>query len=328
MAATSARGLTKLSFRRDVRLFLGALVGFLAVLVVLLLLLLQSFLSHTRDAVRQRWENAARLAVADFSRGSDVSAADLQLTVIRSRYGIAGATLTTRDGREITSGVRAANDEVEALVRPTPVGTLTLFFDNSRLVASRRTFQLTALVSVLAVACGVTLLALYLPRITGPIEQMLDSAAEISERGPDVDEQDYLIETFRASIDTLKMQQNELQRLHDAQKVRADDLERVTAALTRSLTSGFLAVDPRGRVVDLNLAAREILHAGDVAGAPLDDAFGENAFTRSVLDAVENREAMTRSEVTFARDGSPPQLIGLTTVPLLDANQQFLGLLA
>ena len=41
----------------------------------------------------------------------------------------------------------------------------------------------------------------------------------------------------------MRRQEMELHRLHDLQKSRADDLERVTAALTRSLSSGFIAAD-------------------------------------------------------------------------------------
>lgn len=329
VAETADRRLTKLSFRRDVRLFLGALVGFLGILVVLLLLFLWSFLDNTVDAIEGERQTVASAAASDISEGFDVNVAALQLAALRARYRVAGAMMITRDGRRHISGVIPENEGVATISRPTPAGTLTLIFDDTRVSTLRRTFFLTAAVSLIAVVAGALLLALYLPRITRPIEQMLDSAAEISERAPNVDEQQYLIETFRASIDTLKAQKQELQSLHDAQKVRADDLERITAALTRSLTSGFLAVDPEGNVVDLNTAAREILRAGDtvISGRNLTEAFGASGFTNAVLDAVRNRAAMTRTEVTIEQ-GPSKQLIGLTTVPLIDAEQRLLGLLA
>ena len=120
---------------------------------------------------------------------------------------------------------------------------------------------------------------------------MLDSAAEIRERAPHVDEQEYLIDTFRASIDLLQAQKQELPELHDAQKIRADDLERITSALTRSLTSGFLALDPNGNIVDLNASAREILRAGDAHLAGVERGQG-----------VALREGADRHQ--GARDGS------------------------
>ncbi|MFP5246169.1 MAG: hypothetical protein ACLGH0_05700, partial [Thermoanaerobaculia bacterium] len=211
-----SRPLTKIGFRRDVRLFLGALVGFLALLIVLLLFLLQGFLEHTEEALWDGWNGVAAIAASELSGGADLSTADLQLSAMRARYGLAGATLITPDGKQLRSGALVGSDGTATITRPTPAGTLVLVFDDARLRSLRRTFQLTAIISLLAIAAGGLLLTLYLPRITHPIEQMLDSASEIRERAPGMDEQQYLIDTFRTSIDTLKTQQQELQRLHDA----------------------------------------------------------------------------------------------------------------
>lgn len=307
------------------RLFLGALVGFLGILIVLLLLFLRSYLEHTVDAIGDERQTIANVAASEVAGGFDRNVGELQLSAMRARYGIAGAAIVLADGRRITSGVLPETDGVAIVQRPTPAGTLHLVFDEGRVRTLRGTFLMTAAVSLAAVAAGALLLWLYLPRITKPIEQMLDSAAEIRERAPHVDEQEYLIDTFRASIDLLKTQKQELQELHDAQKIRADDLERITSALTRSLTSGFLALDPEGKIVDLNASAREILNAGDaaLAGASVTEALGTNGFTVALSDAVAQRSTLSRAEVTV---GS--QLIGLTTVPLIDANERFLALLA
>jgi signal transduction histidine kinase len=326
---TASRGLTKVSFRRDVRVFLGALVGFLGVLVVLLLLFLRSFLEHTTDAIADERQTIANMAASEVAGGFDRSVAELQLSSMRGRYGAAGAALIARDGQRITSGVSPETAGVATIRRVTPAGTLLLVFDDGRVQTLRRTFFLTTAISLAAVVAGALLLALFLPRITRPIERMLDSAAEIRERAPHDDEQEYLIDTFRASIDQLKSQKQELQVLHDAQKVRADDLERITSALTRSLTSGFLAIAPDGNIVDLNAAAREILHTGDepLAGRHLTAVLGDTRFSKTLMDAVEQHAAMTRAEVAIEGDAGA-QVIGLTTVPLVDANERFLALLA
>jgi signal transduction histidine kinase len=322
---TAPRRLTKLSFRRDVRLFLGALVGFLGILIVLLVLFLRSYLEHTLDAIADQRQTVANVAVAEVSDRFDPANGELQLSAMRGRFGIAGVTLALWNGGRIVTGVVPETEGVAVVDRTTPEGTLRLVFDDGRVRTLRGTFVLTAAISLAAVAAGALLLWLYLPRITRPIEQMLDSAAEIRERAPHIDEHEYLIDTFRASIDQLKSQKQELQALHDAQKVRADDLERVTSALTRSLTSGFLALDPDRKIVDLNASAREILGAGDapLAGAEITGALGKNGFTQALSDAVDQRATLTRTELTV---GS--RLIGLTTVPLVDANDRFLALLA
>src|SRR5437763_3564584 len=104
--------------------------------------------------------------------------------------------------------------------------------------AAHRNYSSTAAISVAAPSLGITLLFFYLPRIVVPIEKMLEDAKALGERDAGQDETAYLTDTFRGSTATLKSQEEELKRLHDIQKTRADALESVTAALTRSLTSG------------------------------------------------------------------------------------------
>jgi signal transduction histidine kinase len=116
----------------------------------------------------------------------------------------------------------------------------------------------------------------------------------------------------------------ELRRLHDLEKSRADDLARVSTALTRSLTSGLIALDPDGRVVEVNQVGREILGAGgDAIGQPMASAFGESDFTRLIEQSFTERRALSRTETAA---GS--QIVGVTTVPLVNDDGALLGMLA
>jgi signal transduction histidine kinase len=160
---------------------------------------------------------------------------------------------------------------------------------------------------------------------------MLDDARQLGGPG-DQEETAYLIDTFRQSIATLKSQEEELKRLHDLEKTRADELERVTGALTRSLTSGLIVLDATGAVADINAAGREILGidaAASVAGGTLPDAIPLRAFAETLHDAFEQRAAMNRIEIND-RHGSTgePVTIGLTTVPLRNEGDALLGFLA
>lgn len=320
------RGRGKLSFSRDVRLFFGALVGFLTFLIVLLLLLMQSFLGHVRDATTQSWENAATLTVDVINETNliaDPASLGARLTILQTRYGIAGITVSTPRAAPTIIGLAADQDGVETITRDIHGGKVTLIFDASRLHTIEGTFLATAIICFVACILSTLLVALYLPKITRPVEAMLHAASELEERSHDRDEQEYLTETFRNSIATLKRQEAELRQMHDAQKNRADDLERVTAALTRSLTSGFVAVDPQANVVELNAAGRQILQplAGP-SGVTIEDAFGRNAFSAAIRRAVEQRLAMSRVELEI-----DDRVIGLTTAPLLSDEQTFVGLL-
>jgi signal transduction histidine kinase len=327
------RGRGKLSFSRDVRLFFGALVGFLTFLIVLLLLLMQSFLGHLREATTRSWDNIATLTVEVINETnllSDPSSLGARLTILQTRYGIAGITVTKPGTAPAVIGLSADEEGVEHISRDVHGGTVTLVFDASRLRSIERTFTATAIICLVACALSVLLVALYLPKITRPVEEMLSAASQLEERAPDHDEQEYLTETFRNSIATLKRQEEELRQMHDAQKNRADDLERVTAALTRSLTSGFVAVDPEANVVEVNAAGRQIIQpVAGPSGLPIETAFGENAFSAAIRQAVEGRLAMSRVELQLdTNHGAVPRMIGLTTAPLMSDDQKFVGLLA
>ncbi|HEX9981848.1 MAG TPA: ATP-binding protein [Thermoanaerobaculia bacterium] len=323
MVSLATAPLTKVGFRRDIRLFLTALVAFFAVLIAVLLILMQQMLGQARDAKWEQFELVASAAENELYKATEANLG-VVLTSLRVRYpSLAGATLTRPGGYTVHSGSVIEGQGIESITRRGTYGSLELFFDASDLYALRRTFLLTALITMLATGAGVVMLLLYIPRITGPIEKMLDHAVQMGSRDPGVDEQDFLIDTFRKSLDTMKAQQEELQRLHDQQKTRADEFERITAALTRGLTSGMLALDPEGRIVDANQAGRDILRDHNLNGVSIEEALGNSPFADVLRDAVTHRAPLSRHETTIGA-----LIIGVTTVPLLGEAGDFLGILA
>jgi len=321
--------LTRVGFRRDLRLFLGCLVGFLVILIFILLLLLRTNLTRAEEAVERSNQMLADVAAEAVNR-TPVAALDTQFLVLRGHFDIAGIGFITRDGRRLDSGARTGDfDVVTRLAGP---GTLTLRFDASKRRAARRAYLLTAGICIAAASLGLSLLLFYLPRITRPIEQMLDDARALGAGAGDQEETAFLIETFRNSINTLKYQEEELKRLHERERARAEDLERVTAALTRNLTSGFIAIDAGGGVVDINVAGREILGldaAQAVAGRRIPDVLPSSNFGSALAGAFEQREARTRVEIEEVRPASGEAVtIGLTTIPLYANADVFLGFLA
>jgi len=309
--------LTRISFRRDVRFFLGTLIGFLVAMILVLLVLLASYTREAERATRAHWNDVADIAAANVT----ASKAGMMTAVseLQSRSDIAGATLGS-----FRFGVEPGAPSTEELTRTTPYGTMHVVFDAASMRTMERTLTLTGAVCLGGTAAGLLLLFLYLPRITKPIEALLAEAEQFETRTGDGDEQQYLIETFRKSIETLRTQEAELQRLHAFEKQRADELEVVTATLTRSLGSGFISLDPAGKLVDINSSGREILGLGDddVRGRELDELLDPT--TASTLrGAFDERIALARQEIARGK-----QTIGITTVPLINARDVFLGMLA
>jgi PAS domain S-box-containing protein len=319
--------LTRVGFRRDVRVFLTCLVGFLVVLILILLLLVRTNLSRTEEAIDRSHQMLADVA-AEIVNRTPPEALPTELLLLRGRFGIAGISVVSRDGRTIESGVR--NGDLDVVTRLAGPGTLTLRFDAARRSSARRDFLVTAAICIVAASFGAALLFFYLPRITQPIEQMLDDARSLGAGAGDQEETAFLVATFRKSISTLKAQEEELKQLHEREKTRADDLERVTATLTRSLTSGFLAVDAAGAIVDINAAGREILGldpAAPMAGTPLSEAVPLAVVEAALRNAFEQRAAMTRMEIEDINAVGERVIVGLTTVPLRNDSDAFLGLL-
>ena len=274
--------LTQTGFRRDVRLFLTWLAGFLIAINFTLLLFLRANLARTEAAIDASRQLIADAAVDAVDRGG-ASSLDALLTFLRGRFEIAGLELDWRDGHKSVAGAPSGElDEVTRLAGP---GTLRVRFDATPRRVARRNFLLTAIISIGATSLAGVLLLLYVPRITA-----------------------------------------ELKRLHDLEKTRADELERVSAALTRSLTSGLIAIDRGGAVVDINHAGREILriaHDQPLAGRALEEAIPLTHFAATLRRAVDERAALTRVEIE-----DEGVIIGLTTVPLRNEADQFLGFLA
>lgn len=317
-----ARGLTKIGFRRDVRSFLVVLVGFLLILIVALLFVLERFSEFAQGAVLRRW-NVAADAAAELIGGA-ATPADVRVRALLAltRYELASIEVTGAGGQRLQLG--AAEGET-TMLRRTEAGLVRMTFDQSELDGIQRRFVATASVSVAAAMTGMFLLVMYLPRITKPIEEMLDQARELSARDEQTDETTYLIATFRDSIQRLKVQESELKRLHESEKTRADELEMVSATLTRSLTSGFIALDPNARVLQMNAAAREILSVPQERDAQVDirELVGDAPLASVLREAIRSGETVSRIEVEHGSTA-----IGLTAVPLLGENAKLLGMLA
>ncbi|HUP46400.1 MAG TPA: ATP-binding protein [Thermoanaerobaculia bacterium] len=320
-------GLTKVSFRRDVRLFLAILVGLLVFMIAALIIGFGRNTSFGSQQTLRQWNTSAD-AAADTLRNSITSTSpdvlQAHLGYIRSRYAIDAAVIEMESGA-IQSGVTTSLVPIE---RPLPDARLICYFDPSPIQNARRTFLLLAVICIIVAVAGMTLLALYVPKITRPIEQMLDQAGRVGEREAGQEDTQYVVETFRRTVSVLKVQEDELRRLHALQKTRADDLERISRALTRSILSGFLSLDRDGRVLEVNAAAREMIPLPpNVHRLTITEALGEHEFSRLIVEAFQQRRALTRAEAEISI-GDAKHLIGLTTVPLTNDAGEFLGMLA
>lgn len=328
MVRDASRPLSRIGFRRDVKLFLGILAGLLVTLIAVLLILLAGSMRRADEATLQRWEDMTELTASTIHDAAPYAPGELETRAeyLREKLG-ASHVLIESYGATITRG--AKDEDSITMERRRPFGRVALTFDNAARRRQQRAFFLTSTVVILATLISCLLLFLYVPKIVTPIGQMLDQAKEVEVWSHEKDEANYLIETFKRSIDTLKTQEAELKRLHLLERTRANDLERVTTTLTRSLTSGLIALDTAGRIVQFNAAAHEMLatRAADVEGLTPTAALADESIATLLEDAFREQRSLSRHEIES--EGSAGSVrIGLTTVPLRNELGEMFGMLA
>ncbi len=129
MVSLASGRLTKIGFRRDVKLFLSFLVGLLVVLIFTLVFVLRASYAHTEALIDRSERIVAEIATGEVNRVTP-SSLDAQFISLRGRFNIAGIELQTRDGRHFVSGeTHGEFDDVQRLTGP---GTLTLHFDTAQ----------------------------------------------------------------------------------------------------------------------------------------------------------------------------------------------------
>ncbi len=246
------------------------------------------------------------------------------LDALRHRYRIE-AIEVERPGAVILSG-NAPTAKVPSHTETRVAGsdTIRVYFAEGAQGHIWQTVRLAMIAGVVAGAAAILLLPIYVKDAIRGRTPEEGGSTQGSEDGTS-----YLLHTFGSSLETLKQRENELKRLHLQEKERADELARLTGTLVRSLTSGFIALDEDGRIVDLNQAACSLLNlsgSAAVTGRTVEEALGTSSFARTLAFAHQKRIAVQRREVTSG--GAEPTHIGVSTVPLQDPSGRYLGTLA
>jgi len=258
------------------------------------------------------------LELQQIPAGADAALGE-RIDALKRRYGLAALNLATAGAGP--SRIASRREGVE--VRPTHHGTIEVWFPDEPL---RRSLLIVRIAAVAGIGASMASLVLLLMSASTALRSPADRWGRSDSSSSAASAPDAVFETFRTSIRTLKGRETELQRLHDEQRERAEELAAMTATLVRSLASGFIATDDRGLIVDMNAAARDLLAVAPTpnpAGRSVAEVFGSSAFGRTLATAVDTQKALQREEVADSAG-----VIGLSTVPLRDERDRYFGMLA
>lgn len=337
------------SFRRESRLFLSvALLLILFVNFVTLLFLRNGVLWGSQQTERRAEQILRRLSLPGGDASDTMERVALEPDVLFvafydgserrvrhfDREVQAPATLPTE--KPMAGRVRAEWKKAPGLVVSSVSaqnGYFVVALDPGAGTALRSYARSLTMLVPFAGAAFVVLAWLYLRSLLKPYERLLETAGSAPSAPealpPTGDEREFLIARFDATIAALSEKERELQRLAQAEKERADDLEIAARTLARNLPTGLLSMDPRGVIVELNEAGREILEvSGDTRGEPYESVLAALPnFRELVATVLRERVAVGRREIRWHRGGEE-RVLGVTVAPASGGDGRFLGVLA
>ena len=181
-----------------------------------------------------------------------------------------------------------------------------------------RPFLLTAFVVTLFIS--LVCIAWLLRGLLRPYSQLVGEArrAPVAHSGKTQNEAAFVLETFQSVIAQLQDQQEELQRLSDQAKQRADSAERFSDRIVASMPTGLIAFDSAGHTTVTNAPLRGLLaHEPSASGAHFREVFASiPALAEMVESCLASGRVFRREEIVAINGSGQGQRFGATVAPI------------
>lgn len=127
----------------------------------------------------------------------------------------------------------------------------------------------------------------------------------------------FLAASMQAVIQKLREQEKELERLHRQEKDRAEQTERLSAAVTRNMPTGLLQINSTDLISLANPAAEAVLGIGSLAYRKYNEVLGtESALTRLLTACLREGRTFQREEVDHPTRTGQMRRLGVTISPV------------
>lgn len=127
----------------------------------------------------------------------------------------------------------------------------------------------------------------------------------------------FMTASMQGVILRLREQEKELERLHRAEKERAEQTERFSEEVTRNMPAGLLVVNAAGIITSVNFAAEQTLGVRGLAFRRYSEALGEKSdLTRLVAECLASGKIFRREEVKHVAPGDETRQLGVTISPI------------
>jgi signal transduction histidine kinase len=127
----------------------------------------------------------------------------------------------------------------------------------------------------------------------------------------------FLAASMQGVIQRLKEQEKELERLHRQEKERAQQTERLSAAVTRNMPTGLLLLNAAELITMSNPAAETALGVGALAYRRYSEVLGaQSDLTRLLTACLREARTFQREEVDHLTPQGDRRRLGLTISPV------------
>jgi two-component system, NtrC family, nitrogen regulation sensor histidine kinase GlnL len=126
----------------------------------------------------------------------------------------------------------------------------------------------------------------------------------------------FMTASMQGVIQKLREQEKELERLHRAEKERAEHTERLSEEVTRNMPAGLLVVNSLGIISSANPAAEQALGIKGLAFRRYSEALGEaSELTKLIAECLQAGKIFRREQVDHIAPGGEARRLGVTISP-------------
>ncbi|OLD61055.1 MAG: hypothetical protein AUI53_07245 [Acidobacteria bacterium 13_1_40CM_2_60_7] len=187
-----------------------------------------------------------------------------------------------------------------------------------------RLLGITVVVALLVLGAGIFLVKYLRRRFIG--QQHADESAPAESARHTENPSAFMAASMQGVIQKLREQERELERLHRAEKERAEHTERVSEEVTRNMPAGLLLVNSSGIISNANPAAEQTLGMRGLAFRRFSEALGETSgLTRLLSECLASGKVFRREEVQHVTPGADVRLLGITISPVRRPGDKITG---
>jgi two-component system, NtrC family, sensor histidine kinase HydH len=127
----------------------------------------------------------------------------------------------------------------------------------------------------------------------------------------------FMAASMQGVIQKLRDQEKELERLHQIEKERAEQTERLSEEVTRNMPAGLVVVNSTGIISSANPAAEAALGIRALGFRRYNEALGESSELSALLGrCLEEGKIYRREEVNHVAPGGESRRLGVTISPI------------